>query len=163
MYIWHVNDLVEDFKRGEVNGKDQFKYYLFFLIGTVLATNTPWAYEGYKYTDIDTINTIIMLCITIGGLYYCYKKNEKGDHKDFIVRAFCLGFPITVRMVAVLLPILILMYGILEIDDIERETNKLDYISAIEVIVFNVWMLFYYLYLGKKIEEVAMSKSKLVD
>lgn len=39
MYFWKVDKLVEDFKAGNVNQKEEFKYLLVFFLITTIATD----------------------------------------------------------------------------------------------------------------------------
>ncbi len=72
MYLWKVDKLVDDFKSDEVNQKEEFKYMLTFTIIMSLLTD-PFLYIGSSYNINDFANTVLIIMISVWGIYYCYK------------------------------------------------------------------------------------------
>ncbi|NVJ59483.1 MAG: hypothetical protein HWE27_03790 [Gammaproteobacteria bacterium] len=158
MYIWNTNSLIQDLKNNNVSQKEQFKYALAFSVLSVVGSD-PSLSIGLKYTSMDTISTAVMLVITIFGLIFCFKANEGVDGKDFILRFFTIGLPITIRFVAVFLPLSILI-GFLEasLDPNYDEMAELSVTSLYQVIFIGVAQLIYYVYFASKFKAFQSGK-----
>lgn len=155
MYLWNVDSLVKDFKSGKVSQKEEFKYMLLFTIAITLVSD-PILYIGYSYNYYDTLSSALILGISIFGLYNCYKKNTSGDDRDFIVRVMCIGLPVMIRVLSVMIPLLIIV-GIIEsifiypgIIDEESLGN-----TPMQVVSISVFIAVYYWYLSIKISAVS--------
>lgn len=103
MYLWKVDSLVEDFRSEKVTQEEEFKYMLVFTIAVAFASD-PALYAGSSYNQYDAMVSVIVLGISIFGVYYCYKINSGGDNKDFIVRMMCIGLPVMVRVLVIMFP-----------------------------------------------------------
>jgi ribose/xylose/arabinose/galactoside ABC-type transport system permease subunit len=108
MYFWKVDNLVEDFKSGKMNQKEEFKYMLLSTVLMIFASD-PLLYIGNSYNIYDSVSTILMLAVSVWGVYYCYNINSSGDNKDFIVRVICIGLPVGIRLLVIFIPIFILV------------------------------------------------------
>lgn len=155
MYLWKVDSLVEDFKSGNVNQKEEFKYMLLFTI-TMALVSDPALYIGSSYNYYDTISSVIMLGISILGVYYCYKINSCGDNKDFIVRVMCIGLPVMIRVLVVMIPVFIVV-GILEAALLNPESLNEETFESnpIQVVLISIFIAAYYWYLSIKIKAVS--------
>ena len=150
MYIWKVNSLIEDLKENKVSQKEQFKYALTFTALTVLVTD-PMLTVGLEYTSLDTISTLIMMVITIFGVILCYNVNEKTDSKDFILRYFTIGLPISVRFLAILLPLALVSGAIEVILDPDYDFESESYTTSIyQVLFISVAQIIFYFYYSSK-------------
>lgn len=159
MYIWKVNSLIEDLKNNNVSQKEQFKYALALSILTVLVTD-PMLTVGLEYTSLDTILTLSMMAITILGVILCYNINEKADNKDFILRICTIGLPVTIRFIAIVVPLAIAA-GTIEIMmdpnyDIESETYTT---SIYQVIFLSLALIVFYFYFSSKFKLFAQSEN----
>lgn len=158
MYFWKVDQLVEDFKSGNVSQKEEFKYMLLFTVLMVFATD-PFLYIGSSYNFYDSINSISLLITSAWGIYYCYTTNSAGDNKDFIVRVMCIGLPIVIRLVVFFIPIFVLEVSFDEAfsdNPIEKESRVEVYETSIYTVVTTViFIVLYYVYLAKKIRAVS--------
>ena len=154
MYFWKVDQLVDDFKSEKVSQKEEFKYMLLFTV-LITAMTDPFLYIGSSYNLYDSINSVSMLVVSILGVYYCYKINSEGDNKNFIVRIMCIGLPVMVRVLAFMIPVLILGSIIEEINTEETIDSDLYETSIFMVIATVVFVVSYYLYLAKKIRAVS--------
>lgn len=155
MYLWKVDSLVEDFKSGSVSQKEEFKYILLFTVLLVFASD-PVLHIGYSYNYYATIESIITLGISIFGVYYCYKINSSGDNKDFIVRVMCIGLPVMIRMLAVMIPVLF-VGGILEAAILYPEYFAEGALKStpLQVAFTSVFIAAYYWYLSTKLKAVS--------
>lgn len=112
MYIWNVNALIEELKEGKLSQKEQFKYAMAYSVLMLLASD-PLVHAGQEYSYIDSIQSLIMLLVSVLGIYFCYCANKKSDDKDFLLRFFTIGLPITVRCIVIIFP-LALILGVVE-------------------------------------------------
>ena len=111
MYFWNVNNLINDFKDGNVTDKESVKYFILLgLMSTIV--DSPVFTMNMEYSVLDTISTIVSVLAYVLGTYYIYRINKKGDNKDFIARYICLSLPIIVRLF-VLLGLIGLIQGVL--------------------------------------------------
>ncbi len=106
MYLWKIEKLVDDFRQNKVSQKEQFKYLLLFTIFTLLCSD-PFLYVDMSNNYYDTLQSVLILVITVFGVYYCYKINSQGDNKEFMIRFICLGLPAVIRILAMFLPFFI--------------------------------------------------------
>ncbi|MFA6903568.1 MAG: hypothetical protein WC236_10840 [Gallionellaceae bacterium] len=155
MYFWKVDKLVDDFKAGKVSQKEEFKYMLAFSMLMVLITD-PVFYETTPYNLYGAINTISLLIVSIWGVYYCYKVNEAGDNKDFIVRVTCIGLPVIVRVLVFGIPIIVVgviingfIFGFEKTNSEVNETSIYSMAAGVVVSVIS------YIYLARKMRAVS--------
>jgi len=155
MYFWKVDKLVDDFKAGKVSQKEEFKYILASTVLMVLITD-PVFYETTQYNLYSAINTISLLVASIWGVYYCYKINEAGDNKDFIVRVMCIGLPVIVRVLAFCIPIIVVgviingfIFGFEKTNSEVNETSIYSMAAGVVVSVIS------YIYLATKMRAVS--------
>ena len=137
--------------------KEEFKYMLLFTMAMALASD-PALYIGSSYNYYDTIGSILMLVISIFGVYYCYKINSSGDNKDFIVRVMCIGLPVMIRVLVVMIPVFI-VGGALESvflypESLDEETFES---TPMQVVSMSIFIAAYYWYLSTKIKAVSSS------
>ncbi|EIC23049.1 hypothetical protein [Thiorhodovibrio frisius] len=155
MYLWKVDSLVKDFKSENVSQKEEFKYMLLFTVAMALASD-PALYIGASYNHYDTIGSIVMLGMSIFGVYYCYKINSSSDNKDFIVRMMCIGLPVMIRMLVVMIPVFI-VGGVLEAvflypESLDEETIES---TPMQIVFLSIFIAAYYWYLSRKIKAVS--------
>jgi len=155
MYLWKVDSLVDDFKSKRVTQKEEFKYILLCTIAVALASD-PALYIGATYNHYDTLSSVAVLGLSIFGIYYCYKINSSGDDRDFIVRIMCIGLPVAIRVLAVMIPIFIIA-GVLETtllypESLDEETFES---TPIQVALVSMFIVAYYWYLSTKIKAVS--------
>lgn len=160
MYFWRVNNLVDDFRNDKVSEKEKLKYTI--LLGILVEIiSSPIMWIDSIYSTMDSINLIAMIVTTTLGTYYCYAKNKSGDNKDFITRFICLGIPVGVRLFVFALPVFILC-GVIESEyGIGKQINKLGeevYLTTLnQVIVGFFFEIIYFVYLGKKLNEISQN------
>jgi hypothetical protein len=101
VYLWNVKALARDLKEDKVTEKGQMKYFLLFslLISCALFSSTAdgshWKNPALGWVDLGA-----KLIISFFGIIWCFKTNEQGDNKHFVVRMLCLGLPIAIRLLA---------------------------------------------------------------
>lgn len=157
MYWWNVQALAGDLKDSRVAQKDQFKYLIVFMIAGLIGEFS--VNNGLKpTTDIDELLFTSVFLITIFGLFLCYRSNQAGDDKDFILRVICLGFPVTIRVAAVWFPVFFAV-GLIESFVLRDVTKTASYgqTNMLEVMMVVVYVASFYGYLIKVIRKLAKS------
>ena len=102
MYLWKTTELVGELRANTVSEKDK----MFYVLATGLACglgSDPLFSIGLEYSVLDGINLALMLIVTIVGTLFVYRKNQKGDNRDFVTRFVCLSVPLGVRLIAIAL------------------------------------------------------------
>ena len=150
MYIWKIEALVEDFKANRVTQREKMKYCLLSSVIALVVLHLP--YEAHSPT-LHTIEFLISVAITIGGILLCFKANQSGDDEEFIDRVICLGLPITIRLVVLFIPFFTLVSIVTtEITPVNSpiepaapttETSDL-YGPVIEIVLFAILQLVIY-------------------
>lgn len=93
MYIWKVNALIHDLRRGHVGRFDKVKCGAFLLIMASLC----WLGINDPYLD-STVSAISILSAQLFSIYICHCTNTHGDNRDFWVRLCALGIPVGLRL-----------------------------------------------------------------
>jgi hypothetical protein len=105
MYLWNTKALASQLKSGSLSQAERFKYFLAVTILDIML------FEILRYLKLailsitNLIESSTMVLITILGTYWSYTANKTGDDREFIDRYICLSIPLTIRMLAVMLPI----------------------------------------------------------
>lgn len=97
MIFFRDRKLARRLKNNEVSSRDQFFYYLILsiLVNAYLTyTLNSEAINLNIYTYM--IDSITLIATTL-SIFLGYIANNKGDKKDFVMRATCISFPIIVH------------------------------------------------------------------
>jgi len=106
MYLWKVNNLIDDLRNDRITEKESMKYLVVTSVLYILG-NDSYFTIGLEYSYLDTISTFLIIAITIVGTLYCYSANNIGDNRDFIKRFFCLSLPVSIRLLVIVTPLAI--------------------------------------------------------
>lgn len=155
MYLWKVDSLVDDFKSGQVSQREELKYMLLFTIVMALASD-PLAHIGSSYNFYDAIDSVLIIGISILGIYSCYKINKNGDNREFIVRMMCIGLPVMIRTLVVFVPVFFIG-GILEMAFLDSAPDDDEFYetTAVQAAMLPAYVAAYYWYLSMKIRAVS--------
>jgi hypothetical protein len=155
MYFWKVDKLVDDFKSGSVTQKEEFKYMLLFTVLTVAGTDS-YINVDRSYNLYDFINTLSAIVVSAYGLFCCYKINSSGDNKNFIVRVICIGLPVAIRLLVIIIPIFVLYGAIMNTLQQPETANPSNYETSVYDIILPIsYLILYYNYLARKIKAVS--------
>lgn len=89
--------LARRLKNNEVSSKEQFAYYLILNI-LLTALMTSVFSSGDRHLNVyDYIMDAMSIIFIIGIVFLSYIANNKGDKKDFVMRAICISFPILLQ------------------------------------------------------------------
>jgi hypothetical protein len=140
MYFWKVKPLVEDLKNGQVTQRQKMYYYLanaFFVFMAIyvcgMVASTPNVFTA--------IEMLLGLLLTIGGVLWCYEANRQGDDAEFIDRMVCLSWPITMRLLVVII-VTYVIYAMLFLGE-----NGAEGTTIVDVIITTIYTAYYYKWL----------------
>lgn len=140
MYFWKVNSLVDDLKHGRVSQRQKMLYYLANTL-FMLACSNIIQLSASKPNIFTLLSIFVGFLVTVFGISLCYKTNESGDDIEFVDRMNCLGWPVTVRMLAVLIPVYIAYGFFLSNSNATSETHLIDVlIMAFYSVYFYKWL-----------------------
>ncbi len=126
MYWWKVSKLAEDFRQDRVDEKERFKYLLASAIvagsGAQLVSYFGWG------KVLHIITAAAMVPITIIETMQCFRTNRSGDNSDFIGRMVCLSWPISIKVLVLLLTLFAII----------------GFTFGLFIHTFNVFFAFYY-------------------
>ena len=140
MYFWKVNALVEDLKNRRVSQRQKMHYYLALTLLSLIYVYIT-GLIAVKPNLLTGINILLGLSITAGGILLCYKANSQGDDEEFIDRIVCLSWPISVRMIVILIPVYIASAVIFANNSSQPELNIADVaITVVYSVYFYKWL-----------------------
>ena len=110
MYLWNTRALAKELKEETVSQSQRFKYFLVFtmLYTTILVVGHY--VDRYDITPESVTNSVLTLLVTLIGTIWCYRANGGRNGHEFIDRSICLGLPIGIRLIVVMIFILILYF-----------------------------------------------------
>ena len=131
MYWWNIKALASELKSGKVSPFEKFKYFFAFMLVTSIFVELIYLFPlPESPTLFDYASSILVILITILGLILCYKSNKKGDNKDFIERFVCLSWPITIRLIVIIIAISVPYYLVIG-DSLVEVTTIVDVLFII--------------------------------
>lgn len=148
IYIWNAKKLAEDLRRGATTEVEKMRYLLILTL-VYMVISYEALFVGEAYTLIYTLDWLAFVVISVLGIIYCFRQNEKGDNSDFIARFTCLALPAGVRFLVYSIPATIVFYGVLY--GLLTEEQVLSYGSIAEAVFFNVLGIAFYYLLGSYI------------
>lgn len=154
-------ELAHRFKNNTVSSRERFIYFFIFIILVTIPTLSFVINSLYEsLNEWDIYIDIALLVITILGMIICYKTNKKGDDKEYIERYVCIGFPILIQTIILMVIITIFLFGVINFisqhitfisDDVKSEvTSKFYFIGEFSSSV--IPMLYFYWRLNQSIK-----------
>lgn len=99
IYFFEDVKLAEELRDGRTSEFQKFAYFMLLSIWALISGSSTYISLMYHpVTPMERIIDFYLFVIGITGLWTCYERNKEGDHRDFITRITCLGFPAYVRM-----------------------------------------------------------------
>lgn len=141
--LWNDRKLASEFAEGKVSEKEKFAYFLIYQVGILFIADLVPS-EQYDPTLWDWISASILVFITAGGYFLCFRSNK--DNKEFIARCICLGVPILVKTSALFLtPVFALLFSLSFVLREEKSEQIFSEPMAIGVsgalLIVNLWRL----------------------
>jgi hypothetical protein len=119
----------------------------------------PLVHVGKEYSYIDSIQSALLLLVSVLGIYFCYCANRKADDKDFLLRFFTIGLPITIRCLAIVFPLAI---GAVIIEGLTSSEPLIESVGAttsiFQMMLTVVLMSAFYVYYQNKFRLFGVSK-----
>jgi hypothetical protein len=109
MYFWNTQQLALELQDGKVTEREKMWYLFAWMIGTALVIELAGWVPANESSAATITASIASVAVNIIGLLICYQANSRGDNRDFVVRFICMSWPVTWRLVAALVPVLIFL------------------------------------------------------
>jgi len=158
MYFWKIENLKQDIITPKFSEKDRFIYAFIYISLSVIMI------EALTYISVlsveefniwDNINSITNIIIPIVGTFYAYKMNGGSQGNDFLGKFFSINFVVSIRFLALLVPLFLLLFFYYSIMVNEEESLQS---SPIEIIPFQIWYILLYVRTCKHIRDVRNSQ-----
>src|SRR5262245_33223807 len=94
---WYTDRLVEDLAADHVSQRDAATYA---LLGVVLNYFTVYgsAWNGGNRSWLLVFEFVVVTVIALFGVLECFKANGGMGGRDFLVRYFCIGVPVGIKL-----------------------------------------------------------------
>ena len=130
MYFWKIDALAEDLKEGRVSQRQKMHYYLATSLLVVSLMPIVSTHGGETPNIFWALDMVISIMFTVGGILLCYEANSQGDDREFLDRIVCLGWPITLRMLAIVFAAYA-VYAIIKPSGLGSDTSAFDILVTI--------------------------------
>lgn len=134
MYFWNINKLKSDFNEGAVTEKSILKYLIAYtiLVGLVMI---PYG----ETNQFDMFSAALRIPLSVFGLLYVYACNGGDSGDNFIAKYFAIGWVITIRFIAVIIPLAVIVGA--SGTEIPEGTTLWDVLIEATVTVFLFWRI----------------------
>ena len=147
MYFWNIEKLKEDIVAERFSEKNRFAYLLIYVVLAVIVMEAFLYIEVENLNIWDVVSSIGNIVITIVGTFFAYEANGAREGKDFLGRYLSIGFVMSIRFLALLVPIMI---ALIFLNDGERT-------RPLESILLLAWLVFFFVRVCKHIGDVESS------
>jgi len=96
MYIWNSEKLITQLSEDAVSEWEATKYLI--LTSVVSAITGALYYDPLNQGLVDWFGGVVLAIIVIVGISYCFKINQQGDNKNYIIRYVVLTWPVFIRI-----------------------------------------------------------------
>jgi len=138
MYFWNINQLKSDFNEGVVTEKSILKYLIAYTILVGLAM-IPYG----EINQFDMFSAALMIPLSVFGILYAYACNGGDSGNNFIAKYFAIGWVITVRFIALFIPLAFIIGIVVGASgaEIPEGTTLWDVFIEVTVTVFLFWRI----------------------
>lgn len=138
MYFWNIDKLKSDFKEGLVTEKSILHYLIAYtiLVGIALI---PFG----DTNQFDVLTAISLIPVSIIGIQYAYASNNGEQGSDFLAKYFAIGWVISVRFIAAIIPLMFVIGLTFAVFNLEYSESSTIWHTLFEVIVsaFLFWRI----------------------
>ncbi|MBR9788621.1 MAG: hypothetical protein GYB40_11860 [Vibrionaceae bacterium] len=146
MYLWNIEALKRDIVGGRFTEKDRFIYALIYIVFSAVAFEYIQDSDTEHSNVWDQVEAIANIVVVLAGTYFAYRANGADSGSDFLGRYFSLGFVVTIRFLALLVPIVILRLMYESPFGVENEVTVT---TPFGVSIVILWSCFLYVNLAK--------------
>lgn len=110
MYFWRIDRLKSELRDREVPARDVLGYVTAFLVLWTVPQILPTGEASISGTDVALM--VVLILITVGGLWAAYRANGGAEGRDFAGRLLAIGWVLGLRLMAlwmVCLPLLFII------------------------------------------------------
>ena len=108
MYLWNSEKIITQLSEDAVSEWEATKYLI--LVSAFSTITGAFYYDPLNRGLVDWFGSAILVVIVIIGISYCFKVNQQGDNKNFIIRYVVLTWPVLIRIILfTIIPYLIIL------------------------------------------------------
>lgn len=153
MYFWKLDALKKELIE---QGLTEYQLYCYILVYVSLTAVSAelMGYLPAESPDVWTYaESVLNIVIPILGSIMIFRANGGVSGTQFAARYFSIGFVVTIRFLALLVPVTIVMgiYGFFTYEGVEAFT------SFVEIAVFSGWYALLYANIARHVRAVAQS------
>ena len=152
MYFWEMHLLKKQLIEANLTEGQLFSYILVYVALSAIVV------EAIPYFPFESLNiwnyvqSIANVVIAIIGTVWIFRANGGKSGHEFAARYFSVGFVATIRFLALLLPLMVVMIVIhISVYGTKEEVQK----GITEFVLFSTWYVLLYVYIAKQLREIA--------
>ena len=157
MYFWNIEKLKEDIVAERFSEKDRFAYLLIYVVLAAIVMEALLYIEVENSNIWDAVNSIGNIVIAIVGTFFAYEANGAREGKDFLGRYLSIGFVMSIRFLALLVPIMIALIFYYMYAFRGESAVLMMVTTPLESILLLAWLVFLYVRICKHIGDVESS------
>lgn len=93
MHLFNAARLADDLRHDRLSERQKVGYLMASLAFTTLFSRSPGLLSD-GLTVASAAAMLAFVALSLGGIWYCFTANARGDGRAFIERFFCLNLPI---------------------------------------------------------------------
>lgn len=151
MYFWKIEALKEDIKNDRFSEKDRFLYGLIYIVLCAACMEAMMRLPIENPNIWDAIGSFGNILISLVGTIIVYRFNGGAAGKDFLGRYFSIGFVVSIRFLALLIPMsaALFAYYVYAFPDEAQIVS-----TPADTLLFAVWYALLFWRISKHISDV---------
>lgn len=93
MHLLNAARLADDLRHDRLSERQKVGYLMGSIVFTILFSRSPGLLSG-GWTLASVVGLLVYVALSLGGIWYSFTANARGDGQAFIERFFCLNLPI---------------------------------------------------------------------
>ena len=159
MQLLDDRKLAKRFRDNAVCEKEQFLYFLAYMVLLSLATSTWIIFTLYDSVNHwDAAIDVLAVAYTLAGTIILFRTNARGDNLNFIARYVCLTIPVAVQT---LLLLVILFAFVITGEAFAGLVVNWDDTTLLDFIIYVLTLSFFYVRLNGAIRLAAASPERI--
>lgn len=158
MYIWNKKALEQKLIDDSLTEREKFSYVFALIFSYVLGSSIAIFFPE-EVSEIAVLGQVFMLILTAIGIIWCFQINQSGDGTKFVERFVCIGWVMSIRVLAMYLIFLIVASVIFSLADREGFDEILSGPSIIlDILLIGILTIIYYWRVSTSIAVIANAK-----
>lgn len=138
MYFWNINKLKSDFNEGSVTEKSILQYLIAYTVLFGIAM-IPFGEKN----QFDMLSAALMIPLSVLGIFYAYACNGGDTGADFLAKYCAIGWVVTIRFIAILIPVSIVLGIILGLSGVDfyESTTLMGVLLDVTITALLLWRI----------------------